>query len=207
MPLLFILAIPTVALSISTLAIRGTTPGILATIINFILTTVAEALLGTAAVYALDQIDRGNAAGVLDACTVAISRARDLIFASAWATVVPLLFCLTIVGIPWGVAKFVSWSFTREAIMVDGNSGNGALDLSHDLVSGRGWRTAWALFCFAMVWVLPVTLLDLFAFFVLDVEPLIRRSLILGTTIVLFPFSVASHLLLYYDLKMRKGLA
>jgi hypothetical protein len=203
-PLLFVLALPTIALNALVLGVELATPPAIATLLTIPLTWILGALLGTGAIYALDQIDRGNVVRPGEAILEALARADHLIWSSLKSTVIAFLFCFTIVGIPWGIARFISWAFTSEAVMVDNQDGNAALEYSHDLVAGRGWPTAGLLIVTGLITGALNAIIFGLGFAVLD-ETLARAINVFP--ILTFPFGVMANLLIYYDLKMRKALA
>ncbi|HEU0072630.1 MAG TPA: hypothetical protein VFS30_01330, partial [Dehalococcoidia bacterium] len=94
------------------------------------------------------------------------------------------------------------WYFTTQMIMLEGESGETSLDSSAGLVAGRGWPTAGLLIGSGIITVLPL----LIAGFVLQATTNEATSGIIGAAlgIIVFPYTVATTLMIYYDLKLRK---
>jgi hypothetical protein len=202
-PLLFFLAVPTVALNLFLFWLRQSEPHELNLLLGTPISLVGTALLGTGAVFALDELDRGNIVGFGSAIYAALDKANHLVWSGLKSLVICSLLAITIIGIPWAIARFVSWSFTAPAVMIDQQDGNSALDYSHDLVAGRGWPTFGLMFAVG----LPVALINgLFqgaTYLVFDGYAAGFVGAVLP--IFTFPFATMSHLLIYYDLKMRKA--
>jgi len=205
MPLLFILALPTVALNLSLHIVQHNVPSWVDLLVGTPLSIVLSAMLGTGAIYALDQMDRGNILRAGDAIAEALRRANHLIWSTLKVLAICGLFAITIVGIPWAIAHLISWWFTSHAIMIDGKDGNEALRYSHDLVAGRGWPTFGLMFAIG----LPIAITD---GILRGAVYLISGGFTAGLAgsvlpLLTFPFGTMATLLVYYDLKMRKALA
>jgi hypothetical protein len=168
------------------------------------MTFVLSSLLGTGAIYALDQIDRGNPVGPASAITMALSRATILIGAGLRSAGIILLHFVSIIGIPRAFVKLIQWSFIHESIMVDAQAGEASLAYCSSLVAGRGWPTFGNLFVVGLIGYLLSGMPQAVLRLVLDdwTAGLVGVALMC----LVFPFSTTAHLLIYYDLKMRKAL-
>jgi hypothetical protein len=127
-----------------------------------------------------------------------------LIGAGLRALLITLALVVTIIGIPWAIARLVRWSWFGQAVMLDGASGSGALAASAGVVRGHWWR------------VLGISVLLLFVGSVLG--PLIGipvmiaarapLELVNGLSSVIYafthPFAVIGSTILYQQLKDRR---
>jgi len=204
LPQLLVLALPTAAVGLLTLVISQTTPPLVTGIFTLPLSVAVGAILGTGGIYFLDQHDRGNPVTVSEALLVAWSRAGSLIGAAVRSTVLICLNFITIVLIPRAFIKLVQWTFIHEAIMVDDQRGEPSLGYSANLVSGRGWPTFWAILVIGIV----AGAIGGAGRLVLSglLGPWVGGVFGVAVGLIAFPFSITAHLLVYYDLKMRKAL-
>ncbi len=69
-------------------------------------------------------------------------RIRDLLFALLRPTIIITLLSMSIVGIPWAIAKTFRWWFVAQAVIIDHMGPKEARAESERLVAGRWWRTA-----------------------------------------------------------------
>jgi hypothetical protein len=201
-PILLVLAIPGAILELGLLAIHLNTSGFA----EFILLWVGlflGFLVGTGAIYALDQYDKNDPVPPGQALLVALSRALDLIGAGLRGLIIVLLLCMTIVGIPWGIHRLFRWWFSSHAIMLDGQDGETALEYSASVVAGRGWPTAGYVIVLGVMTGVPSYIL--LAIISSSSSELTAGLWSVALTFVIFPFNVTTTLLVYYDLKLRKA--
>jgi hypothetical protein len=202
---LLVLALPGVLLGIVTVWAATSLPFPASDLIVFVVWFLEAALIGSSAIYALDQWNRGVGASVKDCFLKAWYHVPDLLAATAISIAVIVGLCITVIGIPWAVARYVRWVFASQVIMIENTDGKPALGRSADLVFGRGWQTFLALIVIELVVAGPLFALSEITSRNFDGLP----QWSVGITIVAltFPFRVTARTLLYYDLKMRKALA
>jgi hypothetical protein len=200
--LLLVLAIPGVILNLTLLAIQVNSSDLVWVLLGTPILFVGNAILGSGAVYALDQRERGAPVAAVAALLVALGRARDLIVAAIKVAVIVGLFCVTIVGIPWGVHRLFRWYYTTQVIMIDGSDGDSALEASADLVAGRGWPTAGRVIVIALMTGIPILIISSIVAASSDEVTSGLINTALGA--VAFPFLTAATLMVYYHLKLTR---
>jgi hypothetical protein len=167
-----------------------------------VLFVLQELVTGGAVVY-LDEADKGNAIAPADALDSAQGRLGALIGASLRAAVIILLFCVTIVGIPWGIYRAVRWIFLSQVIMIEDKSGEEVLARSAELVQGRWWNTLGRLIVVGLVISIPVGLLQ--QALVAAAPGVIGTILSSATGFITVPFGIIGLSLMFFDLKARKA--
>jgi hypothetical protein len=173
-------------------------------LLPFAIWFVEGAVVGSGAMYALDRLDQGFTISIIEALARTWAQLTELLVAAAITLVIVAAFCITVVGIPWGIARYIRWSFTSQAIMIDGVEGEASLEHSATHVAGRGWPTFWSLFAIEMIVQIPLWIV---VGALTLVSNLPNELFGLFITSFAFPFRITARTLLYYDLKMRKALA
>lgn len=164
---------------------------------------VLQQLVTGGAVLYLDETDRGRPITPADALDRAQANLGVLISTTLRAAAIVLLFCITLVGIPWGIYRAVRWIFLGQVIMIEGLKGEAVLARSAELVQGRWWNTLGRLIVVGLVISIPIGLLQ---------QALISASPgILGTVLssatgfITVPFGIIGLSLMFFDLRARKG--
>ena len=106
------------------------------------LTVAGSALVQSATVRALAEIDAGRPVGVVRAYRLAMRRLPRLLGAVALAAVPVLLLGLTVVLLPVAIWLIVRWLLVVPAVELEGASAVGALRRSGRLLRGRWVRAA-----------------------------------------------------------------
>jgi hypothetical protein len=177
----------------------------LRTFTTFGLWFIEGAFVGSSATYALDQWGKGQSVGIFQSLAKAWYHVPDLLAAATIALAIIAGLTITIIGIPWAVARYVRWAFTTQSIMIDGQEGEPSLAHSASLVEGEGWSTFWRLLAVELTVQLPLALAATTYSYFVGGLPGGLPGVFLGA--LAFPFKTATRTLLYYDLKMRKALA
>lgn len=99
-------------------------------------------LVAPAVVFAVTDMQAGRKPGVFGVYRAALDRFVTLLLATARAGIVVFLLAITIVGIPWAVARTVRWLFITQAVVLRDGTWRNARQLSAAAVRGRWWRTA-----------------------------------------------------------------
>jgi hypothetical protein len=161
--------------------------------------------VGSGAVTAfVRNLDRDEAGGFRGAWKLTISRLWRLIAVQVLATVVVTLLLITIIGIPYGIRKFVDWQFGQQEILFHDRSIREALRGSTQTVRGHWWHAAAVTITFWLLSEIPGPLLG----FALLFTTLPIRSVDLFGSVVstlLVPYVGIGRTLLYLDLGARRA--
>ena len=99
-------------------------------------------LVTPAVVFTVLELQNGRRPGFRRAYRFAFSKAIVVIEASAISALVVIVLALSVVGIPWAVARLVRWMLLVQAIVLDHATWQSARGFSERAVAGRWWRTA-----------------------------------------------------------------
>ncbi|HEU0116929.1 MAG TPA: hypothetical protein VFQ80_19700 [Thermomicrobiales bacterium] len=99
-------------------------------------------LVTPATIQALAALEAGEAVGVGAAIRGAAGKIWPLMLATLRAFLIVVGLTITIVGIPWAIHRYVAWTFTPQAVVLDGERGGAALAASRAATRGHWWRTA-----------------------------------------------------------------
>jgi hypothetical protein len=116
--------------------------------------------------------------------------------------VIVLALCITIVGIPFGIYLVVRWAFFTQVVIIEGQSGREATDLSARLVLGHWWRTLGILVMIGLLASLPTAIVTLAFSAAAPVAGSLASAVVAA---VALPFSVGAATLLFFDLSSRKA--
>ena len=159
--------------------------------------------IGSAAVTAfVHNLERQPAGGVLDAWRLTLSRLWRLVIVQLLPTLLVILLLLTIIGIPYGLKKFVDWQFGQQEVVFHDRSIRDALGASTRMVHGHWWHTAAVS---ATFWVLGQIPGPLLGFALLFTTVPVRSVDLFGSVIsaLLVPYVAIGRTLLYFDLGAR----
>jgi len=135
------------------------------------------------------------------ALEAAQKRLGDLFGASVRSFVIVALFCLTIIGIPFGLYRAIRWALYVQAIMIDGQTGGSSLAYSARIVQGRWWSTLGRIIAASLVGVVPITLIgQLIQAAVPGLPGALIGAIVSALTT---PYAVIASTLIYFDLKSR----
>lgn len=154
-----------------------------------------------AVIAAVADIQQGRQPSVRRAYAAVWTHLRSLLRAGVRAFAIVTLLTLTIVGIPWAIARVIRWTFIGQAVVIDGASGTEAAAVSAGHVAGRWWRTAGtvAVLLFVAASLGPVIGI---ALMILGSAPL---ALVNGLSGIIYaithPFAVVGATLLYQRLR------
>ena len=99
-------------------------------------------LVTPAVVYAVLELQSGRQPGFRRAYRFAFSKAAAVIKATFLSAVIVIALTVSIVGIPWAIARLVGWMLLVQAIVLDESTWREAREFSARAVRGRWWRTA-----------------------------------------------------------------
>ncbi len=182
---------------------------------NFVITISSSAGIGrtlatpvgSGAVTAFVRgLDRREAGGFVAAWKLTISRLWRLIAVQVVAGVLVVLLMITIIGIPYGIRKFVDWQFGQQEVLFHDRSIRQALRGSTSTVRGHWWHTAAVAATFWLLSEIPGPALG---FALLFTTLPIRSVDIFGSVIstLLVPYVGIGRTLLYFDLQARRAAA
>jgi hypothetical protein len=99
-------------------------------------------LVTPAVVYSVLEVQAGRRPSFRRAYRFAFSKAVPVIKATFLSAAIIIGLAVTIVGIPWAVARLVRWMLVVQAIVLDESTWREAREFSARAVRGRWWRTA-----------------------------------------------------------------
>jgi hypothetical protein len=183
----------------------GAVTAFLALVTGGIGAAMASVIATAAVAFALREIDAGRPVRGADAFRAAFERLGALVGAAARQYLVAVLLTITVVGLPFAIARYVRWSLFAEACAVEDLTAGGSLRRSAELVAGRWWHT----FGFTAL----VVVLTALSGPVLGVGLLLLtdHSLnfinIAGALVytVTVPYAATALTLYYFDLEARRG--
>jgi hypothetical protein len=130
-----------------------------------------------------------------------LPRVGALLLTALRVFVVVMALFVTIIGIPFGVYLAVRWAFFTQAVIIEGESSTGAIDLSARIVKGYWWRTLGILVMLAILASLPTAAVSLiFA----AASPVAANLAVAVVGVIVFPFSAGAITLLFFDLQSRE---
>jgi hypothetical protein len=170
-----------------------------AIVIGWIVTQVVNC----AVVHALAVLEEtGELPQAEEAWQAAWKKLGSVLGASLRMLVITLLLAITLVGIPWAIARIVRWIFIPQAIMLDGATGRTALATSASLVHGHWWNTLGRYILLSLIVGIPAWGLSS------TVSAAIPGYFggVLGSmaSYALSPVSLIGMTLIYYDLKLKR---
>jgi hypothetical protein len=159
--------------------------------------------IASAAIIAfLRALERGKPVGLRAVWRPVFRRLWRLIAVQLLASFLVIALLVTIIGIPYGLRKFVHWQCTQQEKLFEDRSIREALRGSTGVVRGHWWHTAAAAGMFYVLSQIPGPLLGFALLFttlpITDVD-------LLGTVIfaLLIPYVDVGRTLLYLDLTAR----
>jgi hypothetical protein len=120
-------------------------------------------LISPAIVRAVAKSRANETPRMVDASRPAPGELRSLTIALLREVMVITLLALSVIGLPWAVWQSVRWSFSSQAVVIDGaSSGSRALALSAASVSSRWWQTFSVTVAFALIAIAPGPMIGIF---------------------------------------------
>ena len=162
-------------------------------------------VVGPAVIQAVADIQAGRSPGFRRAYGVVFANLRRLAVAVLRPVIIVAALALTVVGIPWAIARTVRWLFVAQAVIVDGAGPRQAAAASAGAVAGRWWRTAGIAIFLAVVGALPGPLLGILLLVLASRSVRFVNGLSSLVYAVLLPLSVIGFTLLYRDLDRSRG--
>ncbi len=108
-----------------------------------------------------------------------------------------LLALASLIALPYFVVR---WTFSAQAVIIDGKRNWSALDMSSSLVKGLWWRTFGILLVIGIIAIGPLLLSSS-----ATLLPVLPATIIVSVVVAfVLPFIITAQTLMYYDLKARK---
>jgi Vacuolar protein sorting-associated protein 62 len=165
--------------------------------------TLATPVASAAVIAFVRDLDRGQGASFGRSWVDVWHRLWRLIVVELVATVLVVLLMITIIGIPYGIKKFVDWQLAQQEVLFEDRSIREALRGSTHMVRGHWWHTGVVA---ATFWVLSQVPGPLLGFALLFTAIPVTSVDVFGSVIfaLLIPYLGAGRTLLYLDLAARK---
>jgi len=129
-----------------------------------------------------------------------LSRAGTLLVTLLRVMVIVLALFITIVGIPFAIYFTIRWMFIAQAIVIEGESSSGAMELSARVVKGSWWRTFGILFIVGLLASLPIGAVTLLFSAATPIAGGLASAV---AAAIALPFSAGAGTLLFFDLQAR----
>jgi hypothetical protein len=165
---------------------------------------IASAIVAGVVIVFVRDLTEGRAAGFVDSYRGMWARWRRVVAAQLLATAGTLLLAATIVGFPFAVWKYVSWSFVQQEVLFTDKSIRESFRGSSELVRGRWWHTVRIA---AFFWAVGIATGPLLGFaLIFTALPLVLINVIGSVVFVLLiPYVAVGRTLLYFDLQEREA--
>lgn len=160
---------------------------------------VGSIVVGPIVIQAVADIRAGRQTGFRLASRAVKRRFRGLAVAVVRRVAIVAALALTVVGIPWAVARTVRWLFVAHAVIVDGAAPRQAAALSAAAVAGRWWHTAGISLSLVAIGALPGPLLGIVLMVAASRSVGFVNGLSSLVYAALLPLSVIGLTLLYLD--------
>lgn len=161
-------------------------------------------VVGPAVIQAVADIQAGRSPGFRRSYRVVFEQIGRLARAVLRPVLIVGALALTVVGLPWAVARQVRWLFVAQAVILDGAVPRTATELSARAVSGRWWRTAGIALLLVVVGALPGPILGVFLLIFAAASVGFVNGLSSIIYAVSLPLSVLGFTVLYQRLKTRR---
>ena len=163
-------------------------------VIFVIVSIVAGVLMTGAMIHAVSEQYVRQRISVGEAYRFALRRLGAMLGAVILAGLALFGMAITVIGIPAAVYFGVRWLFVQQAALLEGLGPRAALSRSSSLVKANWWRV------FGII--LVVGIIVVVASIILGLIPVVGSII---ASVLVTPISVTGGMLLYYDLRVRKG--
>jgi hypothetical protein len=179
----------------SGLAVKVSTP---AGLPRVLVTPIAQAAVAAL----ICNLDRHDDARFLSAWRAVLARFWRLLFVQWLVGLLVLVLMFSVIGIPYGIKKFIDWQFVQQEVLFEDKSIREAMRSSTELVRGHWWHTG---IYSAILWLISQIPGPVVGFALLFTSiPVVDVNLV-GSVIfaLLMPFIETARTLLYFDLGVR----
>ncbi|MDP9238387.1 MAG: hypothetical protein M3P30_13520 [Chloroflexota bacterium] len=162
-----------------------------------ILGALVTLLVTGAIIHAVDEIASGTTPEFARSLDAAIARFGTLLTSNLLGG---LLALASLIFLPYFAVR---WTFSPQAVIIDGKRNWAALDASSSIVKGQWWRTAGILGVIILIAIGPLLLAS-----GASLLPVLPATIIISAVVAfVLPFVITAQTLLYYDLRARKQVA
>ncbi len=164
---------------------------------------LATPVASAAVIAFMRDLERGPKASFATSWIEVWRRLWRLVAVELLATLLVVLLMITIIGIPYGLKKYVDWQFAQQEVLFEDRSIREALHRSTDRVRRHWWHTAAVAITF---WVLAQIPGPVLGFALLFTTLPVTTVNLVGSAIffLMIPYVGVGRTLLYLDLAARK---
>jgi hypothetical protein len=166
--------------------------------------TIVAPIASGAVIAFMMNLDRTGDTGVLAAWAVVKRRFWRLLLVQLLADFLVILLMVTIIGIPYGIKKFIDWQLAQQQVLFEDASIREAFRRSTHLVRGHWWHTGVTA---GTLWLISQIPGPALGFALLFTTVPVNTVNIIGSVVFVFliPFVVIGRTLLYFDLQARSA--
>lgn len=179
-------------------ALVGLALGALPTIAAYLLVIAATAL-------ALQDLERGEGATLLNEYRRVASHAIEIFRARLRVYGISLLLAFTIVGIPWAIRRLVDGTFIEHAVVLEDMGHQSAPRESARVVEGRHWWTLGATALLVVIGLLLGPLIAVFLLFFTDTTPSLANTISSVIYLALVPYVGIAMTLAYFEVRGHRA--
>ena len=164
--------------------------------------TIVAPIASGAVIAFMMNLDRTGDTGVLAAWAAVKRRFWRLLLVQLLADFLVILLMVTIIGIPYGIKKFIDWQLAQQQVLFEDVSIREAFRRSTHLVRGHWWHTGVTA---GTLWLISQIPGPVLGFALLFTTVPVNTVNIIGSVVFVFliPFVVIGRTLLYFDLQAR----
>jgi hypothetical protein len=150
------------------------------------------------------NVDRRGDTGFVPAWAAVLRRFWRLLVVQLLVNLTVIVLFLTVIGIPYGIKKFIDWQFVQQEVLFENRSIREAMRGSTRVVHGHWWHTGGIAATFWMLSQIPGPAVGFALLF--TTIPVASVNLIGSLVFALvIPFVEIGRTLLYFDVKAREA--
>ncbi|HEX3608432.1 MAG TPA: hypothetical protein VHU14_01990 [Solirubrobacterales bacterium] len=163
---------------------------------------IAAAIVAAVVIFAVRLLVETGEMGFLDSWRGMLRRFWRVAAGSLLPYVGALALLITVIGIPFGIYKFVCWQFVQQEILIGDKGIRDAFRASSERVRGRWWHAVRALGFF---WLLSIAAGPVLGFTLIFTNFSLLWINVIGSVVfaLLVPYVALGRTLLYFDLGAR----
>jgi hypothetical protein len=163
---------------------------------------IAGALVAAVVIFAVRLLVETGTMGFLDSWRGVLRRFWRVAAGSLLVYVATFALFITVIGIPYGIYKFVCWQFVQQEILIGDKGVRDAFRGSSGRVRGRWWHTVRTLGFF---WLLSIAAGPVLGFTLIFTNISLLWINVIGSVVfaLLVPYVALGRTLLYFDLGVR----
>ncbi len=163
---------------------------------------IAGAIVAAVVIFAVRLLVETGAMGFLDSWRGMLRRFWRVVAGSLLPYMGAAALIITVIGIPYGIYKFVCWQFVQQEILIEDKGIRDAFRGSSDRVRGRWWHAVRSLGFF---WLLSVAAGPVLGFTLIFTNFSLLWINVIGSVVfaLLVPYVALGRTLLYFDLGAR----